>query len=83
MINPEDAVVALMMKWIIKACEPLTSNLHLMLRYRLSHFQPYQSGKWVPSMEFFTLANHQSRKGSKVWDRVVAAWEKMLPDVSL
>lgn len=82
LINPEDAVVALMTKWLVKACEPLATNLHVMLRYRLSHFQPFTRGHWQPSMEFFTLSSHQSRKGSKIWNWVVAAWEKMLPDVS-
>ncbi|KAG0573608.1 hypothetical protein KC19_VG193200 [Ceratodon purpureus] len=33
-------------------------------------------------MDYFTLPLHQSHKGSKIWNRVVAAWEKMLPEVS-
>lgn len=53
-----------------------------MLRFCLFHFQPYARSRWQPSMEFFTLSSHQSHKGSKIWNRVVAAWEKMLPDVS-
>ena len=36
LINPKDAVVALMTKWLIKAMEPGDSNLHLFLRFRLS-----------------------------------------------
>lgn len=43
LINPEDAVTALMIKWIVKACEPLTSNFHRMLRFCMSSFQPYQT----------------------------------------
>jgi hypothetical protein len=31
LINPKDALVALMSKWVIKACEPGRSNLHHML----------------------------------------------------
>ena len=71
-----------MSKWIVKACEPLHTNLHLMLRYRLSRFQPYKRGKWSPSLEYFTMPQHQSHRGSKIWNRVVAAWGKMLPEVS-
>lgn len=40
LINPEDAVAALMAKWVIKAMEPNTSNLHLLLRLKLSQAQP-------------------------------------------
>lgn len=31
-VNPQDAVMALMVKWVLKACEPGTSNLHEFLR---------------------------------------------------
>ena len=39
LINPEDAVLALMTKRLNKALEPRDSNLHLFLRYRLSQYQ--------------------------------------------
>jgi hypothetical protein len=64
LINPEDAAVALMIKWVIKALEPGTTNLHEFLRYRLSLYQPYPGGKWHPSLEFFTMKGHSSRQGS-------------------
>jgi hypothetical protein len=64
LVNPEDVVVALMMKWILKAVEPGSSNLHLMLRYRLSRYQPYQGGRWESGLEFFMVAGHQSHQGS-------------------
>jgi hypothetical protein len=38
LINSKDALVALMTKWVIKACKPRKSNLHHMLHFRLSHF---------------------------------------------
>jgi hypothetical protein len=80
-IHPEDAVVALMTKWMIKALEPGWSNLHLMLLYRLSSYQAYQRGRWQPSLEYFTMPNHQSKHGSVVWNRVVVAWKRLLPDL--
>lgn len=82
LVNPEDAVTALMVKWIHKAGEPLATNLHLMIRYRLACYQPHRQGRWLPSMDFFTLHGHQTHRGSKIWNRVAAAWEKMLPEVS-
>lgn len=54
-VDPENVVASLMTKWVVKACESSTSNLHELLRYRLSNFQPYQCGRWAPSLEFFIL----------------------------
>jgi hypothetical protein len=80
-IHPEDAVVALMTKWVVKAMEPGTLNLHLMLRFRLSLYQRYRGGKWQPIMEYFTIPGHHSKHGSLVWNRVVSTWKLMLPSV--
>lgn len=80
-INPKDALVALMVKWILKACEPGESNLYLILRYRLSLFQPYQGGRWEASLEYFTLPNIQARQSSAAWTRAGKAWKKLSPDL--
>ena len=82
LINPEDAVTALMTKWLIKAMEPGDSNLHLFLRFRLSQYQPYASGRWSQSLDYFTLSKHQRKKGLLVWNQVASAWKCMLPFVS-
>lgn len=81
-IHPHDSVTSLHLKWVVKALEPGQSNLHLMLRYRLSNFQPFKSAAWAPSMEFFVLPGHQAKQGSRIWNRVSTAWAKPLPDVS-
>ena len=62
LINREDAVVALMTKWLTKALELGDSNLHLFLRFRLSQYQPYIGGRWSQSMEYFTLGKHQQKR---------------------
>jgi hypothetical protein len=81
LINPEDAVVALMVKWVVKAMEPGTTNLHKFLRYRLSMYQPYQRGGWHPTLEFFTIQGHSSRHGSLGWNRAAQAWKTVLPEL--
>jgi hypothetical protein len=48
-------MVALMVKWVIKAMEPGTMNLYEFLRYRLNLYQPYQGGRWQPGLEFFMM----------------------------
>jgi hypothetical protein len=75
LLNPPDVLDAMMVKWVLKACEPGQSNLHILLRFRLSGYQPYSQGKWSPSLEFFTKDGHQSKKGSTVWNRVTSAWK--------
>lgn len=81
MVSPKDALVALMTKWILKTCEPGVSNLHELLRYRLSHFQPYQQGRWSLSLKYFTLSKFQAKQGSNVWTRVGKAWRKLQPEI--
>ena len=78
LINPEDAVAVLMVKWVIKALEPGQSNLHLLLRHKLSEFQPYSGGRWQPSLEFCFIPKHQARTGSIVWNRVIPSWKSVL-----
>jgi hypothetical protein len=73
LINPEDGVMALMTKWLIKAMELGSSNLHAKWRYRLRSYQPYQGGRWQSSLEFFTIVGHQSRQGSLGWNQTTLA----------
>jgi hypothetical protein len=70
-----------MTKWVLKALEPSTSNLHVLLRYRLSNYQPYQGGRWANSLEFFIVLGHQSHNGLMGWNRTTAAWKSSLWDL--
>lgn len=78
LINPEDTVAALMTKWLVKALEPGTSNLHLLLRHKLSQYQPYRGGRWCENLDFFSVPGHQARNGSITWNRVASVWKTML-----
>lgn len=74
-------MATLLIKWIVKATEPLKSNLHMMLRYHLSQFQPYAQRRWQSSLEFFTMKKYKSKEVSKIWNRIEATW-KDFPKVS-
>lgn len=78
MINPTDALVALMTEWILKACHPRMSNLQVLLRFQLRNFQPYSHGRWALILEYFTLPHFQARKGSKVWSRIGVSWRSLV-----
>jgi hypothetical protein len=81
LINPNDALIALMTKWVLKACEPGSSNLHVFLRHRLSSFQPYSGGRWSPSLDFFTQPRFQAKKGSTAWNRVGTSWRSLVREL--
>ena len=75
LIDPVDAISAVLIKWVVKASKPGQSNLHVMLRFRLASCQPYQAGNWAPLLEFFTKPGYSSRRNSLTWNRVTAAWK--------
>jgi hypothetical protein len=72
-----EAVVALMTKWIITACEPGTSSFKTLLRHRLCQLQPLPKGKWPPSMMWFQQKDHKGSGGSSVWNRVLKSWKTL------
>jgi hypothetical protein len=82
LIDPVDAVNALLIKWVIKACKPGQSNLHATLRFRLASCQPYQGRNWAASLEFFTSPGHSSKKGSLTWNRVTTAWKTFVKSLN-
>ena len=73
--------MAMMTKWIVKALEPGTSNLQLLLKYRLERYQPYSGDRWGPNMDYFTKLSHQYKQGSKVWNRMAETWKTMNKDL--
>jgi hypothetical protein len=81
LIDPEAAVIALMGKWIISAYEHGDTNFKLMLRFCLSHFQPYPRDNWPPSLEWCTSPTHSAVRGSKVWDIIARAWKSLCRDI--
>jgi hypothetical protein len=83
MINLKHALTALLCKWMVYACEPGDSNFKLMLRHRLSGFQPLAHEKWGRSMEWFTQTGHTATTGSKVWGRVTRAWKELVGTVQM
>jgi hypothetical protein len=80
-VNPADAVTALMSKWVINACEPGSFNFKIMLRHRLSGGQPYHQGRWHRSMHWFSLPNQKATSGSRLWGRTTRAWSQLVKEL--
>jgi hypothetical protein len=81
LINPIDAFIALMAKWVLKAYEQGSSNPQVMIRFMLSNFQPYSRGHWIPSVERFTQCKFQAKKRPKAWNRVGISWRALVQEV--
>jgi hypothetical protein len=81
-VNPLEAISALLVKWIVTACEPDDSNFKLLIRHRLASYQPHAQGKWGRSLEWFPQHNHKAVLGSSTWNRVVRAWKSLASDVN-
>jgi hypothetical protein len=64
LIDPQEASIALMAKWVVVACEPGASNFKALLWYRLSLFQPHSRGKWNPRLQSVV---HAATSSSLTW----------------
>jgi hypothetical protein len=80
-VNPLEAVVVLMSKWVVGVCEPGNSNFKMMIHHRLSSYQQYAHGKWNKSLEWFSQHNHKVAAMLKVWNRVSRAWKSLVSEV--
>jgi hypothetical protein len=76
-INPKDAEVALLSKWVVYAFLPGQSNLQTIIRYKLSQMSPNRETKWPRNLQWSLVSHHTSTPGSRVWGRIHRAWSKM------
>jgi hypothetical protein len=81
-IDLEQAMMALMSKWIILALQPGNSNVQLILQYRLLRTQPTTSANWTLDPRWAMLHTHCTRPGSKVWIRIGKAWKSFVKELS-
>jgi hypothetical protein len=72
---PEDAMKALMSKWINQALLPSKSNLQIILRYHIMHLQPSYHGPWGPSSLWPFSSSFSTKGGSKVWHLITQSWK--------
>jgi hypothetical protein len=66
LVDPEVAKTSIFSKWIVKAMEPGESNLQLMLRYRLSRYNPQKCHSWGVSLDWFSNKLHQGFNGLRI-----------------
>jgi hypothetical protein len=81
LVNPTEALIDLMSKWIIAAYKPGAPNFKIMLRYRFVNYQPYSQGNWEPSLFWFTFRHYSSKAGSKMWNRTATSWKQLVLNI--
>jgi hypothetical protein len=77
LIDPEEALVALSSKWVLRVLEPGTSALHTLLRYRLGKLRPSRSGTWPPSLQWALTFKFTAPRGTRIWNRLVQSWKRI------
>lgn len=66
-VNPENALIALMSKWVIKALTPGIPPLHILLRYWLASLWPSRLGPWSRSLQWTLLGKFAGPQGLSLW----------------
>jgi hypothetical protein len=82
-LDPEQALTALLVKWIIQAYKPGNVNVQLFMRYKLLKAQPFPGSKWAPDSCWALQPGYTLKTGSKVWNRIGKVWKIMVKEVSL
>jgi hypothetical protein len=76
LIDPQEAMEALMAKWILKALQPGASHLQTFLRYRLQKLRPDIRGTWPQSIQWALTYKFSAPRGYRIWNRMIQGWKK-------
>ena len=80
-INPKEALYALMAKWIIMALSPGESNLHILLKFWLRKIKPDRRGQWPPSLQWSLTQKFSTPIGYRVWNWLIKGWKAFSPQL--
>ena len=74
---PDDAMGALMSKWIIWALLPGQLNLQITLTYGITLMQPSYHNLWGLSSFWTFYPNFSTKRGCNVWHHITRIWKVM------
>jgi hypothetical protein len=80
-IDPIDALKALLSKWIICAYMLGETNLQILLHHKLSQFQPVKRLTWPPNPTWAFVKNHIKQTGSRIWNQICKAWARLVKSI--
>jgi hypothetical protein len=70
LIDPQEAMISLLCKWVITAYLLGSSNLQVLLRNKLWHTSPAKRSRWPSHAQWGLACNHAPVPGSQVWSKV-------------
>lgn len=79
--SSEDAMKALMSKWIIQAIMPDHANMQILVRCRITRLQPSYHDKWGPMSLWLFSPNFSNQGGSQVWWHITQSWKVVVRKV--
>jgi exonuclease III len=77
LIDPKEAEVGLLSKWVVHAFLPGDSNLQTILRNKLSMMSPSRVSRWPRDPSWSLVTHHTPSPGSRIWNRIQRAWNRM------
>jgi hypothetical protein len=83
LIDPEEALHTLFGKWITKVLSPGSSNIQILLCYKIYQTQPAFSGSWPASPRWILGHKFEAHNGSKGWNRIIQAWRRLTPKLEI
>ena len=83
LVDPEEALRALMAKWVLKALGPGDSNLQILRRHRIKKIKPDRRGRWPQSLQWILTHKFSSPRGYRIWNRLMQAWKNVSPKLDL
>ena len=81
LIDAEEAMYALLTKWIIKALGLGDSNLQVALRHHLTRLQLDWRGRWPDSLKWTVTHKFIKYHGHQVSNQLLLAWRKFVPEL--
>ena len=74
LLDLEEALHALLLKWIVKALEPGCFNLLLLLRYIILKICLGEKAKWKQSLSWILNFDFHTPTCFRIWDCIIKAW---------
>jgi hypothetical protein len=60
LIDPKEALFALLCKWVLIGLKPRESNQKTLLRHKLAHYSPSRHMKWSPYLNWMMVQGQTS-----------------------
>ncbi len=79
LVDPEEALNALLCKWVLMAYELDVTNLKLLLNHHIRKVRPSKHKVWTPDPQWILIQGHWSSTSLfKVWSCISKAWSESL-----